>query len=170
MARSRDYGAGKRRSGDSPQSRRLRGLARLLDSSIPLPGGYRIGLDGLIGLIPGVGDAIGASFSTYIILEAARMGASRTTLLRMVGNVLIDTIVGAVPILGDLFDFAWKANQRNMALLDGALEQGPAGGTPQQRLGFVGIVLLIALVVLIAVGVYLFIKLLLAIAAAIGGG
>ncbi len=140
---------------------KLRALARLLDNAIPLPGGYRIGLDGLIGLIPGFGDAVGASLSAYIILRAAQMGASWTTLLRMTGNVLIDGFVGLIPILGDLFDFAWKANQRNMVLLDEALQRPPAGGTPEHRLRLVAIVIVALLGGLVILSIYLFIKLLL---------
>lgn len=141
--------------------RKLRALARLLDNSIPLPGGYRIGLDGLIGLIPGFGDAVGASLSAYIILRAAQMGASWTTLLRMTGNVLIDGFIGLIPILGDLFDFAWKANLRNMVLLDQALEKPPARGTPEHRLRLVAVVIVAVLGALVILSIYLFIKLLL---------
>ena len=97
---------------------RLRRLAWLLDSSIPLPGGFSIGLDGLIGLVPGIGDVLGACFSSYIIAEAARAGAPVGVLARMGLNVAIETIVGAIPVLGDLFDFAFKANVRNVALMD----------------------------------------------------
>ena len=102
---------------------RVRGLAWLLDNSIPIPGTrFRIGLDALIGLIPGLGDAAGAVFSSYILLEAGRMGAPRSTLLRMGANVLIESIVGLVPLLGDLFDAGWKANQRNLQLLERSME------------------------------------------------
>lgn len=97
------------------------GLARLawwLDSSIVVPGTrFRIGLDALIGLVPGVGDLVGAALSAYIVAAAARRGTPGSVLLRMALNVGIDAVVGAVPILGDLFDAAWKANQRNVALL-----------------------------------------------------
>lgn len=142
--------------------RQLRALARLLDNAIPLPGGYRIGLDGLIGLVPGIGDAVGASLSAYIILRAAQLGVSWTTLLRMAGNVLVDGFVGLIPILGDVFDFAWKANQRNMELLDAALQKPPARGSAQHRLRIVAFVILAALLGFVALSIYLFIKLLLA--------
>jgi hypothetical protein len=103
---------------DSSALSRLDALSRLLDAAITIPGTrFRIGLDGLLGLIPGIGDSLGAVFSAYIIVEAARLGAPKTLLLRMIGNVAVESIVGAVPILGDLFDFAWKANLRNVALL-----------------------------------------------------
>lgn len=97
---------------------RVRSLAWLLDNSIPLPGGFRIGLDPIIGLIPGVGDAIGALMSVFILNEARMLGAPRSVLMRMSGNVLIDTLIGAIPFVGDLFDAGFKANARNLALLE----------------------------------------------------
>src|SRR5688500_15915374 len=84
--------------------RRLQALAWLLDNSIPLPGGFRIGVDALLGLIPGIGDAMGALISAYIVNEARSMGASRSVLLRMMGNVLIETAIGSIPFAGDVFD------------------------------------------------------------------
>jgi hypothetical protein len=96
----------------------LEQLAWLLDSAIVVPGTrFRIGLDALIGLIPGLGDLIGTALSAYIVAAAARRGLPRTVLLRMSLNVGLEAVVGVVPIVGDLFDAAWKANQRNMALL-----------------------------------------------------
>lgn len=95
-----------------------RRLAWLLDRSVPLPGGFRIGLDGLLGLIPGVGDAIGGGLSTWIVYQAWREGAPRIILARMLLNVGLDTLLGAIPLLGDLFDFFWKSNLRNLELLD----------------------------------------------------
>lgn len=103
---------------DSRAEKRLRRLAWLMDSSIPLPGGYRIGLDGLVGLIPGIGDAAGALVSSYIVVEAGRLGAPKSLLVRMGFNVLLETLIGTVPLLGDLFDFVYKANLRNVRLLE----------------------------------------------------
>lgn len=98
---------------------RLRRLSYLLDNSIPIPGTpFRIGLDSIIGLVPGVGDLVGGAFSLYIILEAAKLGVPRPLLARMGWNVAIDVLVGTVPLLGDLFDAGWKANLRNLALLE----------------------------------------------------
>jgi hypothetical protein len=77
-----------------------------------------IGLDPILGLIPGAGDAAGAVLAGWILVEAIRLGASRATVIRIAGNVAIDAAVGAVPLLGDIFDFAWKANLRNVALLE----------------------------------------------------
>jgi len=106
---------------------RARVLARLLDSAAGVPGtGIRFGLDPVLGLIPGLGDVAGAALSGYLVLLGARLGAPRAVVARMVLNVGIDAVVGAVPVLGDLFDVAWKANTRNLALLDRALERPAA--------------------------------------------
>ena len=72
----------------------------------------------MIGLIPGVGDAAGAVLAGWILVEAIRLGASRATLVRIAGNIALDAGVGAVPLIGDIFDFAWKANVRNVTLLE----------------------------------------------------
>jgi hypothetical protein len=101
------------------ERRRLGQLAWLLDNSIPLPGGrFRIGLDALLGLVPGIGDLIGVLISTYIVREAARLGAPRSMLIRMAFNVAVEGVIGIVPFAGDVFDAAWKANARNFALLE----------------------------------------------------
>jgi len=109
---------------------RARVLARLLDSAAGVPGtGIRFGLDPVLGLIPGLGDVAGAALSGYLVLLGARLGAPRAVVARMVLNVGVDALVGAVPVLGDLFDVAWKANTRNLALLDRALERPAATRT-----------------------------------------
>lgn len=113
---------------------RLRALAELLDASIPVPGTrFRIGLDPIVGLIPGVGDAIGLGFSAWIVVQAARTGASWATLLRMLGNVGVDALVGAIPVAGDLFDFGWKANRRNIRLLERQLADPTATHRASRR-------------------------------------
>ncbi len=118
--------AGHRVARDAPARERLRRLAHVLDSAIPLPGGVRIGADGIIGLVPGVGDLAGTLISSYILTQAHRLGAPASVLVRMGFNILLETIVGIVPVLGDLFDFAWKANRRNVELLERHLENpGP---------------------------------------------
>lgn len=130
MPRTRAAGRGIPGVGDEQLRQTARRVAHWLDNAIPLPGGYRIGLDGLIGLIPGAGDAVGAVLSTYIIVLAARLGVPNTVLLHMIGNVTLDTLVGFIPILGDLFDFAYKANRRNFELIEqhaGRATPGPAG-------------------------------------------
>src|SRR5215210_28140 len=98
--------------------RRLGRIAWLLDSSIPLPGvRFRIGIDAILGLVPGLGDLFGVLLSSYIVREAARLGAPPSVLMHMAWNVAIEGVVVMVPFIGDLFDAAWKANQRNFALL-----------------------------------------------------
>ena len=101
---------------------RLRKLSRLLDNAIAIPGTkFRIGLDPIIGLIPGAGDFIGTALSAYIVIEAARLGLPKQTLGKMVYNIVLESVVGAVPIVGDWFDFAWKANVKNIELLESHL-------------------------------------------------
>ena len=98
---------------------RLRRVAHLLDSSIGIPGTrWRFGIDALIGLVPGIGDAGGAIVSGWFVHRARRLGIGPVTTARMVGNVLLDTFVGAIPLLGDLFDAAFRCNRRNLALLE----------------------------------------------------
>ena len=97
--------------------RRLDRLGDLLDSRFRLPGGFRFGLDPLIGLVPVAGDGISAVIALYIVLEAWRLGASRGTLARMLLNVGLDLAVGAIPVLGDAADFVFRSNRRNLALL-----------------------------------------------------
>ena len=131
---------------------RIRSLAWLLDNSIPLPGGYRIGVDALIGLVPGLGDAVGALLSAYIINEARALGAPRSILMRMTGNVLIETLVGAIPFAGDLFDAAFKANSRNLALL-AKYQLDPISAHRGSRFFVFGFSLLLALLVLAMIAV-----------------
>jgi len=98
---------------------RLAFLAWLLDSSIPIPGTrFTVGLDFLIGLVPILGDLIGVLISSFIVAEARRLGAPRSVLARMAFNVAVEGVVGLVPIVGDAFDAGWKANQRNVRLLN----------------------------------------------------
>lgn len=125
---------------------RLTKIAQLLDSSIQLPGTkLSIGLDAIVGLVPGWGDVIAAGASSYIIYESARLGASRITLLRMIGNVALDTVAGAVPIVGDFFDAGWKANLRNIALLEKEVNARPASLRSGERTGkvFLGFALML---------------------------
>ena len=103
----------------SPSFAAARKLAYWLDAGFRIPGtDLRFGVDPILGLIPGVGDAAGAVLAGWILVEAYRLGASRATLVRIAGNVALDAAVGAVPLFGDIFDFAWKANLRNVAVLE----------------------------------------------------
>lgn len=98
----------------------LRGLGRALDGAVTIPGlGVRVGLDPLIGLVPVVGDWIGGLLAAYIVVRAAGLGVSAATLLRMLGNLGVDALVGSVPVLGDIFDVGFRANERNLALIEG---------------------------------------------------
>jgi uncharacterized membrane protein len=112
---------------------RLDALAKLMDSAFVVPGTKtRIGLDGIIGIIPGVGDVISGLVSSYLIWEARRLGVSKWVLSRMVANTMLDTAVGAIPFAGDVFDVMFRANMRNMALLHRHLEnQGHRPGLGQ---------------------------------------
>lgn len=96
---------------------RLRRFADLQDSRFSILG-IRFGLDALIGLVPGVGDAASAAMAAWIVAEAGKLGASKALLARMSFNVLLDLLLGAVPLLGDVFDVAFKANRRNVRLLE----------------------------------------------------
>lgn len=143
---------------NASRTRRVRVLAKLLDNSISIPGtGWKIGFDPIIGLIPGIGDLIGAVISGYIILEAARAEIPTLTLARMLGNVGVDTLLGAVPALGDVFDAAWKANTKNVALLERHLGSGGAPVVAGQKKRAAGSIALavIALVVILGAGLAL---------------
>lgn len=103
----------------TPRFQRLRLLSRLLDNAIPVPGtSYRFGLDPILGLIPAAGDLLGFLLSVFIIWESAQFGASRPTLIRMSLNVIFEAILGIVPLLGDVMDVVWKANAKNLELLE----------------------------------------------------
>ena len=98
---------------------RARALTKLLDSAARVPGtNFRFGLDPVLGLIPGLGDVAGAALSGYVVILASRLGAPKSVIVRMLGNVAIDTVAGAMPVVGDLFDAGWKSNTRNLALLE----------------------------------------------------
>ncbi|MGA0531832.1 DUF4112 domain-containing protein [Hansschlegelia sp. KR7-227] len=93
-------------------------LADMLDTRWRIPGtGWRFGVDAVAGLVPGVGDVATGLISAYMVKRAYDLGAPKHILVRMVGNVALDTVVGSVPVLGSVFDFAFKANRRNMKLL-----------------------------------------------------
>ncbi len=103
--------------------RRLRRLSYILDRAIPIPGTpYRFGIDPILGLLPGGGDFIGMVLSAYIVFESARFGLPRETLVQMVTNIILDAVLGSIPVLGDLGDVVWKANAKNLALLEEHLD------------------------------------------------
>jgi hypothetical protein len=97
---------------------RVEALATLLDTALVVPGtNLRFGFDALIGLVPGIGDAVTMAVSLWLVKEARALGAPAHLVVRMLGNIAIDGVVGAVPIVGDAFDLVWKSNRRNMHLL-----------------------------------------------------
>lgn len=103
---------------------RLDAIATLMDSAIRIPGTQVVmGLDALLGLLPVIGDAIASAIGGYLIWEAKRLGASKFVLARMAANTTIDTVLGSIPIVGDVFDVAYKANRKNVALLKAHLEK-----------------------------------------------
>jgi hypothetical protein len=115
---------GPERPGERETRERLQFLAWLLDSSIPIPGTrLTVGLDAIVGLIPFIGDLIGVLASSIILVEANRLGVSRAVMTRMAFNVAVEGVVGIVPFFGDVFDAGWKANQRNVRLLTGWMDQ-----------------------------------------------
>jgi hypothetical protein len=139
-------------SGDAESRvRRVRVLARLLDNSIPIPGTpWKLGLDPIIGLIPGIGDLVGAVLSGYIVLEAVRAEVPTLTLVRMLVNVGVDTLLGAVPALGDVFDAAWKSNTMNVGLLERHLST--TSGAPQKRHNLLGVTAIAVILLVLILG------------------
>jgi Domain of unknown function (DUF4112) len=145
-------------AGDIVRLRRLRRFARWMDDGVKLPGiPLRVGLDPIIGLVPGLGDAAGAVLSAWILVEAVRFRASRATLARMVYNVAADAIGGALPLLGDLFDAVWKANLRNVALLERHLAEPARAAKADRRFAalLIGAVLLLCAALAAAGGLFL---------------
>ena len=130
----------------------LEQLGRLMDSQFKIPGlGVRFGLDALIGLIPGFGDVAGGMVSLYIVGAAARYGVSRVTIARMALNLAGDMLLGSLPFVGDLFDIGFKANNRNVALLQRSLAATPTEQRQSRRadtLFVVGILFVLVLVLL----------------------
>ncbi|MFZ3583896.1 DUF4112 domain-containing protein [Loktanella sp. DJP18] len=111
---------------------RLEKMADRMDTAFRVPFiGVRVGYDSLIGLIPGIGDILTLAPSAWIIVEAKRMGAPSDVIARMVGNTATDTLVGMIPILGDLFDATFKSNRRNVAILRAHLERN--GAVPMEQ-------------------------------------
>ena len=136
----------------------LEWLAWLMDESIAI-GPWKIGLDGLVGLIPGIGDMAGAAVSAFIILGAAQTGIARSAVIRMVINVAADSLLGSVPVFGDIFDFAYKSNTRNIQIYREALRGERRAVKDWAFIGLVALVLflifLIPLIALFYLGKYL---------------
>ncbi len=97
---------------------RVERLEHVLENAIRIPGlGTRIGADAIIGLLPGGGDAAMAVLGLYLVWEARNLGASRVLLMRMLGNVAVDAVIGSVPVAGDVFDLFFRSNSRNLKLI-----------------------------------------------------
>jgi hypothetical protein len=133
-----------------PRIADVEAVARWFDYAFVLPGGFRFGLAGIIGLVPGIGDLIDALVSLYIVQRAIQLGVPRVTVSRMMLNVAIEAVAGSVPLIGDLFDVAFKANRRNYQLL----KRHMSHPRRQQRLDWlflVGTLLLVAISVALPV-------------------
>lgn len=143
-------GAARIHSPANPRLERMRKLSRFLDNSILLPGGYRIGMDPLIGLIPAAGDLIASGLSFWIIYDAALLGVPKRVLGKMLGNVILEMVVGSVPGLGDVFDAAWKANARNLRLVE--LAYSPAMKPRSERAIFLMMASIAALLLALWIG------------------
>lgn len=135
----------------------LRRLTWWMDQGLRVPGtNFRFGLDPIIGLIPGLGDAAGAIISGVILMEAVRNRAASYTLVRMSGNLALDALIGAVPLVGDLFDFGWKANTRNLELLERHLASPiDAHGSDRRHVILVGALIALVTGLVIAGGILL---------------
>lgn len=136
-------------------------LARFLDSKFSAPFGFRFGWDGILGLIPGVGDIFTSTFSLYIIARAATLGCSVPVLLHMGLNVWLDNLFAVVPILGNVIDFIWKSNLKNLDLLERHLNnkvKTTQSSLMVLALVFIGIVGVS--IAIIGLGIYFFFKLL----------
>ena len=147
--------AGSSRATDGPDGElaTLRRLSYYLDDLFVVPGtSYRVGLDPLLGLVPGVGDVATSTAAAYIVARAAALGVPRATLARMLVILLVDAVFGSLPLVGDVFDGAWKANRRNVRLLESRLAD-PEGEARDRRYVFVVTVGLTLFLVLVSVGV-----------------
>jgi len=125
---------------------RLRAIARLFDTALGIPGTrWRFGIDALFGLVPGLGDVAGALVAIYALHVARSLRAPAAIQLHMLGNIAVDALVGTVPLIGDLFDFVFKAQTRNLALLE-AWAGSPAATARRSRRGLVLMSIAIVLV------------------------
>lgn len=126
---------------DHDQVAAIRSLAKMMDAAVTLPGtNIRVGLDTLLGLLPGIGDAISTAIGSYIIMIASQLGVSKAVLARMALNQGIDMLIGLVPFAGDLLDIGWKANLKNAALLEQAVTD-PKAANRQSRWVVGGLIL-----------------------------
>lgn len=138
----------------APELQWLDGATQFLDNRFRIPGtDIRFGFDFLIGLMPGLGDVFSFGLSSLLVIIMARKGASGMVLVKMLGNVILDTLVGTIPILGDLFDLSYRANRRNMHLLQEHYQEGEHHGSAWPVI-FGLIIVLIGLFTLVLYGVW----------------
>ncbi len=135
-----------------PRIADVEALARWFDYAFALPGGFRFGIAGIIGIIPGIGDIIDAAVSVYIVVRAVQLGISRVAIARMLVNIGIEGIAGAVPLIGDLFDVAFKANRRNYQILKAHVAQPKRQSAYDWLFLIATIVLVMASIALPAIG------------------
>ena len=105
--------------GEEAALKRMRTVSTLLDDAIRVPGTeFRVGIDPIVGILPVAGDSVMSVISMYIVLEAANLGVPMSTVARMLANIAVDAVIGSIPVLGTLFDAGWKANKRNVKLVE----------------------------------------------------
>jgi hypothetical protein len=124
--------------GRQEAQRRLQRIAKLMDSQVRVPGlGLKIGADAILGLVPGFGDILTGAIGAYLIYEAQRLGIPRSAIARMIANIAVDTAIGAIPVFGDVWDFFFRSNDRNMQILarhiGGLPLDVPYGDTAKRR-------------------------------------
>lgn len=128
-------------------------LARLMDSMFEIPGtGIRFGFDTILGLVPGLGDAVASMVSLYILREASQRGVSKLTLARMAANIGVDYVVGSIPGVGDVFDVYWKANLKNIELLRQHTVENPTGQRRERASDWLFLAGLAALLICLLIG------------------
>jgi hypothetical protein len=134
------------------QLERIRSLATVLDDAVRVPGtNVRFGLDAVLGLVPGAGDAVTGAMAAYAMVLAARLGAPPVIIARMAMNVLIDVATGTIPVLGDIFDVGWKANRKNVQLL----ERYQAAPQKVSAASWAVVVILLLVIIAAIVGVFM---------------
>lgn len=133
-----------------PEIEWLDKLAKLLDNQFSIPGtNFRFGLDGIIGLVPYFGDIAGFAVSGILLRTIVKKGASPLLMLRMMWNVVLDAVFGIIPVLGDLFDFGYKANRRNVDLLKKYYADGKAKPSAKSSVAFLGFLFMVMFAALI---------------------
>jgi hypothetical protein len=136
----------------------IKRLSKLMDSEFGAPGGFRFGWDGLLGLIPFVGDLVTNGASLYIVLRAAGLGCPPSVLLRMGLNLFIDNLLDVIPLLGNILDFVWRANNKNVALLESYLKAPDRTVRSSRVVVWFTVFLLIAMMGLFVVGAFFLAK------------